>query len=247
MHPIEISESAGIRSLHFGSDWVQGAMRIARPDAPVLEYTQLMLASLLMREHGEQLQRGPRSAVLIGLGAGTLAKFIHRYAPNCRITVVEINPQVEFVARQYFKLPPTSPRFNIQIACGADYLARSKHCFDLILVDGFAPDGQVGALATADFYHHCRARLTSKGVFCVNVLRETGWREQIAAIERAFSQQCSVFPPCTSGNTLVFGRGEEAVTLDPDTLKTRIDALQKHSRLALSGLLKAFAENGISF
>ena len=30
-HAIDISEAAGVRFLHFGSDWVQGAMRIARP------------------------------------------------------------------------------------------------------------------------------------------------------------------------------------------------------------------------
>ena len=30
-HSVDISEEAGVRYLHFGSDWVQGAMRIARP------------------------------------------------------------------------------------------------------------------------------------------------------------------------------------------------------------------------
>ena len=73
MHPIEISESAGIRNLHFGSDWVQGAMRICRPHALVLEYTQVMMASLLLRDAGEQFKRWPRRALLIGLGAGSLA------------------------------------------------------------------------------------------------------------------------------------------------------------------------------
>ena len=71
MHPIEISESAGIRNLHFGSDWVQGAMRICRPHALVLEYTQVMMASLLLRDAGEQFKRWPRRALLIGLGAGS--------------------------------------------------------------------------------------------------------------------------------------------------------------------------------
>ena len=63
MHPIEISESAGIRNLHFGSDWVQGAMRICRPHALVLEYTQVMMASLLLRDAGEQFKRWPRRAL----------------------------------------------------------------------------------------------------------------------------------------------------------------------------------------
>ena len=29
--PIDISEEAGVRYLHFGSDWIQGAMRIRSP------------------------------------------------------------------------------------------------------------------------------------------------------------------------------------------------------------------------
>jgi spermidine synthase len=40
MASIEISEERGVRYLHFGSPWVQGAMRIARPWALELEYTR---------------------------------------------------------------------------------------------------------------------------------------------------------------------------------------------------------------
>ena len=42
--PIDISEEAGVRYLHFGSDWVQGAMRIRKPDALELAYTREMMA-----------------------------------------------------------------------------------------------------------------------------------------------------------------------------------------------------------
>jgi spermidine synthase len=28
---IDIREESGVRTLHFGSEWIQGAMRIARP------------------------------------------------------------------------------------------------------------------------------------------------------------------------------------------------------------------------
>jgi hypothetical protein len=60
----------------------------------------------------------PRSALLVGLGAGSLAKFIYRYLPDCRITVVEINPQVEFIARQFFKLPDDPRRLTWSSAAG---------------------------------------------------------------------------------------------------------------------------------
>lgn len=41
--PATITEFEGVRSLHLGTSWVQGAMRLARPDAIELEYVQMMM------------------------------------------------------------------------------------------------------------------------------------------------------------------------------------------------------------
>jgi hypothetical protein len=70
--PIDISEQAGVRYLHFGSSWVQGAMRIARPWNLELEYTREMMASLLLRDD----PHWPRKVLLIGLGAQTRAAIL---------------------------------------------------------------------------------------------------------------------------------------------------------------------------
>ena len=65
---IDIREESGIRTLHFGSEWTQGAMRIARPWNLELDYTKEMMASLLLRDES----RFPRKVLLIGLGAASL-------------------------------------------------------------------------------------------------------------------------------------------------------------------------------
>ena len=44
-----VSEEDGVRYLHFGSRWIQGAMRIARPFALELPYTRDMMFPLLLR------------------------------------------------------------------------------------------------------------------------------------------------------------------------------------------------------
>jgi hypothetical protein len=41
--PATITEFEGVRSLHLGTSWVQGAMRVAKPDAIELEYVQMMM------------------------------------------------------------------------------------------------------------------------------------------------------------------------------------------------------------
>ena len=85
---IEISEQAGVRYLHFSAEWIQGAMRIQRPNALELVYTREMMAGLLLRD-----PPWPKDILLVGLGAGSLAKFIYHKLPATRITVVEIARQ----------------------------------------------------------------------------------------------------------------------------------------------------------
>src|SRR5574343_50353 len=114
MHPIDISEESGVRYLHFGSDWVQGAMRIRKPDALELSYTREMMAGLLLRD-----APWPARVLLIGLGAGSLAKFVHRHVPQAQVTVVEILPEVHAVASQFFRLPDEDERLRVVIGDGA--------------------------------------------------------------------------------------------------------------------------------
>ena len=66
---IEVSEQAGVRYLHFGSEWIQGAMRISRPNALELAYTKDFMAAILLRPEAKRF-------LLIGLGAVSIAKFI---------------------------------------------------------------------------------------------------------------------------------------------------------------------------
>jgi hypothetical protein len=42
--PVTFSEEGGVRFLHFGTEWVQGAMRLRKPDHIELEYAQQMMA-----------------------------------------------------------------------------------------------------------------------------------------------------------------------------------------------------------
>lgn len=229
-HSVDISEENGVRHLHFGSDWVQGAMRIARPWSLELAYTREMMAGLLLRPSAQW----PRQALLIGLGAGSLAKFIYRYLPDCRITVVEINPQVEFVARQYFKLPDDPRRLEVVIGCGADYMLGGDRQFDTILVDGFDPDARSGPLDTLPFYQACRSRLSERGLFCTNLLgRNRGFAASVERIKAAFDNRVAVFPSCDSGNTIAFATGGEAVDVSLDDLRERAGQLKTATRLDL--------------
>lgn len=223
-------EGISVRNLHFGSDWIQGAMRIARPWSLELAYTREMMAGLLMRPP----RHWPRSALVIGLGAGSLAKFIYRYLPDCRITVVEINPQVEFIARQFFKLPDDPRRLDVVIGCGADYMLGGDRRFDLILVDGYDPDAKAGVLDTEPFYQACRTRLSDDGICSINLLgRNRGFQGSVERVKAAFDGRVAVFPSCDSGNTIAFATGGNPVDVSLDEMRARAEQLKKDTRLNL--------------
>lgn len=199
---ILISEEKGVRMLHFGSDWVQGAMRIARPYALELEYTREMMLPLLF--HPES--NWPRSALFVGLGVGALPKFLHKHRPQCRITVVEISPAVVGAAQMHFKLPAQSPQFNVQIGCGADFMASSTRTFDLIMVDGFDDKAKVGPLNSPVFYLNCKSRLGAGGMVVANLL--SNQKDSAPNRQRfvdAFDGQAVVLPACASGNVIALG------------------------------------------
>ena len=240
-HSVDISEEAGVRYLHFGSDWVQGAMRISRPWSLELAYTREMMAGLLLRDDPQW----PRSALLIGLGAGSLARFIYRHLPACRSTVVEISPQVEFIARQYFKLPDDPARLAVVIGDGADYMMAGGRAFDYILVDGFDADARAGALDTLPFYQACRSRLSENGLLCVNLLgRSKGFAASVARLHEAFAGRCAVFPPCDSGNTIAFATGGIPVDTTLDAMQEKALLLKKATRLDLLPTLARLREQG---
>ena len=152
VHSIEVSEADGVRFLHFGSEWIQGAMRVRRPYDLELEYTRAMMACLLFCP-------APENILIIGMGAGSLVKFALRHIPDAQITVVEIDSRVVAVAREQFRVPRKDERLVVAVADGFDYMRDSRNRFDLVLVDGFDADARPGALDSLAFYTAVRARL----------------------------------------------------------------------------------------
>ena len=226
---IQVSEKSGVRYLHFSADWIQGAMRIQRPNALELAYSRDMMACLLLRE-----APWPREALLIGLGAGSLVKFIYHRLPETRITVVEIDPQVEIIARLHFKLPDDPERIRIIIGDGADYMRQDGRKYDAIFVDGFDKDGRAGILDTLPFYQACRSRLSENGIMSVNLLgRSRGFEASAERIGTAFEGRSLIFPSCDSGNTIAFGAGNEPVDVSSEALVERADRLNESTGLNL--------------
>lgn len=228
-YSIDISEDDGVRYLHFGSEWIQGAMRIRRPWSLEIDYTREMLAGLLLRD-----APWPRRALLIGLGAGSLAKFVWRHLPQTKATVIEIDPRMPLVARQFFRLPAEDERLKIRIGDGAELIARDRGRYDLILVDGFDHNARVGALDSPAFYAHCRDRLSRHGLFATNLFGDRrGFRAGVERIREAFAGRALVLPACAGGNSIALAAAGAPLTATLDEMRQRAAAIRRDAGLDL--------------
>ena len=196
---VYVSERFGVRSLHIGSDTVQSSMRLARPNDLELSYTRSMMAFLLFVPP-------PAEILMIGLGGGSLAKFIYHRVPTAGTRVVEVNPQVLAIARQCFHVPPDGPRFDVVVTDGAAHVRREDVSADILVVDGYEADSHVEELASRAFYSACRERLRPGGILVVNLWGgDKLFNTLLRRIEEAFPDGTLCLPAERPGNIIVFG------------------------------------------
>ena len=177
---VEVSEKDGIRSLHLGSETVQSSMSLADPTELVLSYTRAMMAYLLFDPH-------PQRVLMIGLGGGSLAKFVYRHLPSVDITVIESQPRVIAAARQYFHVPPDDSRFRVELAEGSQWVAAHPRSCEVLMVDGYDGHQQVSELSSEGFYADARAALTDDGILVVNLWSSDSRLDAyVQRIERVF-------------------------------------------------------------
>ncbi|HKW36724.1 MAG TPA: fused MFS/spermidine synthase, partial [Burkholderiales bacterium] len=178
----EIVEEDGVRVLQIGGDAIQSAMRLSAPDAIELDYVRAMMAFLLFRP-------APRDVLMVGLGGGSMARFIHARMPETRVVVAEINPGVVTVARKYFRLPGEDERLEIVIGDGAEEVARRPSACDVLVVDGFVNGRVAGSLCTRSFYACALSALRPQGVLVANFMADDAKLERhCARIEKAFGR-----------------------------------------------------------
>ncbi|MBX3639437.1 MAG: polyamine aminopropyltransferase [Nitrosomonas sp.] len=195
---LTISEQDGVRSLHLGGSMVQSAMRIAAPNALELVYTQCMMGFMLFHPK-------PGYVLMIGLGGGSLAKFVYHYLPEARVTVIEPYRQVIMAARQYFYVPHDDARFAIVEADGARYITAEAINADIIMVDGFDDGDQVQSLCSQEFYDHALQALNRNGMLVVNLLsRDSQLKTLLQRIENSFDGHIIAMMAEIRGNLIVF-------------------------------------------
>jgi len=225
MEPATMSEQDGVRYLHLGTPWVQGAMRVRKPQAIELEYVQRMMAWMLWRPEAE-VDQG--HAVQLGLGAASITRFTLKVL-RMRTTAVELNPTVIGACRMWFQLPADDARLQVVEADAGAWVRDRAHLqsADVLSVDLYDHDAAAPVLDSDAFYASCHGVLAHGGLMAVNLFgRDTSFAASAARIATAFGlDQVWSLRPTREGNTVVIaGRG--VVVPDRDTLSARADNIE---------------------
>ena len=234
---IAVSEKSGVRMLHVGGDAIQSAMRLSAPDALELEYTRAMMAFLLFCPQ-------PKDVLMVGLGAGSIPRFIRAYMPGVRVTVVEINPGVVTAARQYFGLPPQDRHLRVVLADGAAYVPRVPASAEVLLVDGFEDEAHAAELCTQDFYDAAHAALREGGVLSANFMaddpKRDKWRRRIA---KSFGGRVLELAAEDDVNMIVLALRGGPARVAWDELKTRARELKRLYDLPFDYFISSLKES----
>ena len=206
--PATLSEHKGVRYLHLGTPWVQGAMRVAKPHAIELEYVQRMMAWMLWRP-SDKLTQG--HAVQLGLGAASITRFCHDRL-CLRTTAVEVNAAVIGVCRIWFKLPADGERLTV-LNLDAAHWVRNKNnesSAQVLSIDLYDHDAAAPVLDDEAFYRACYNVLADGangegGLMSVNLFgRDASFEASLQRITRVFSaHQVWSLQPTKEGNTVV--------------------------------------------
>jgi spermidine synthase len=223
--PATITEFRGVRSLHLGTSWVQGAMRLAKPDNIELEYIQMMMMWMLFMEQ-------PRHLVQLGLGSAALTKFSYQRFPSARVTVAELNPNVIGICHAMFGLPPNDARLEVREMDAMDFVVdpANHNTVDVLQVDLYDEQARGPVLDSQAFYQGCFDCLTENGIMTANVFGDyANYDKNLHNMELVFD--AVVWLPEVHDANIVVVAFKVSPQIDFSVLYERANAIKKSMNL----------------
>lgn len=163
---IYVIQNGSRREMFFkgeGNFYLQSSFDLRRMESLILVYSRMMLASLLFRP-------APRRILMIGLGGGSIADWLHQRFPEGHLDVVEVDEKVVEFCGKYFFLNETG-NFKVHVGDGRVFVQnqRGKDPYDLVLLDAFKSGSIPFHLKTSEFYEEIREILSPGGVVASNL------------------------------------------------------------------------------
>ena len=220
---IRVIERSKRIELRFGKGTVQSAMSLHLPDEILLAYVRYMTTGLLLHKETQQILH-------LGLGGGTLPKFIHQFFPNTHQDIIEKQPEVSLIAHQFFQLPHDD-RIKIHITPAEVLLPQLSKRYDLIFLDTCNEDGPVDEIYNQKIFQELQKRLSPDGWVIANLwMHRVPLAQQLLVWRSVFPQLYQV-PKQPISNTVILGT--HASTFVPDSATVRKRALNLSQQIPL--------------
>lgn len=242
---LEVVEMNGIRSLHFGSHSRQSSMSLAEPDKLELSYVRAMTSWLLFKDTVDE-------ALIIGLGGGSITKFLLYHFPDCRLKVVEYRQSVVKIARSHFGLP-LDPRLKIIIGDGGAFVRQRAQTYQekypFLIIDAFDHDGLADSINNEAFFKACQIMLKRDGILAINLWGGTKnpvFQQVALWLGRVFDWRILFLPVRNRGNIIVLAFNHNVPAFDLKGLKIKAGALEQHYQIEYNVFLKDICKHNAS-
>lgn len=178
-----VERGDGLRTLYTGAGRArQSALYPGRPLHLELPYTRVAVIGLALAPPDARI-------LFVGLGGGALPMYARAVLPEARIDVVEIDPLIVEVARQWFGFV-ADERMTVHTADGRAFIEDAPpRSWDLVVLDAFADDDIPVALTTVQFLEAVRARLAPGGIVVSNLWSAGGAYPSMLATYRAVFEE----------------------------------------------------------
>jgi len=144
----------------------------------------MIAASALLGKHDP-----PRSVLMLGLAGGTAFRVLRHLLPDCRLTAIDIDPEIVGLAREHMELDA----LGIEVVIGDAYpwLEKNRRSFDVVIddiylagkTDVFRPRGWDGRVIA-----QLRRAVAPGGVLAVNLVTGAGHRTMQSLTRRVLRE-----------------------------------------------------------
>jgi spermidine synthase len=278
---IEVVESEGVRSLHFGSYPRQTSMRLKAPDKLELEYVRAMTSWLLFKDIATEINPAlnnsvkvpnliqnqvndisaedeneqadsAHNALIMGLGGGSIPKFLLKHFPTCRLKAIEYRKSVVKIARSHFGLP-MDPRLKIIIDDAGQYLRQRvetyRQSFSLLIIDAFDHEGMAHSICNEDFFIACKNVLKKDGMLVINLWGGTSnpsFQQVSGWIGSIFDWKILFLPVPNRGNIICLAFNSGSPLYSMKSLRVRAEALEQYYQIEFTTFLKTLKKHNSS-
>jgi spermidine synthase len=172
----------------FLNGYLHSEMNRDNPNDLVVDYTKFFPLGMVLNNDAKKV-------LFIGGGGFSGPKYFLQNYPNVSVDVVEIDPAVVEVAKEYFSLDDTNPNLRIFTQDGREFLANHQGKYDLVILDAFSKSYVPFHLMTMEFYEILYNKLNPGGVIMSNHIGSQNSNQDTSNLYRSnIKTMLDVFP-----------------------------------------------------